>query len=108
MPDGATRPVASRDPDWPLLMDAGAAARYLSARRSEFRALLLAGLVPPPRELLPGVTRWHREDLDRCMARLFNLRREAEADAAQQQEDLRRKLADFRPAVRGAKDRRRD
>ena len=109
MPDGSARPARRRaDPDWPLLMDASTAARYLDVPRAEFKLLLLTGIVPPGRELRPGVTRWHRDELDRCMARLFNLHREQQADAAEAQADLRRRIASFEPhAARRPEARRR-
>jgi hypothetical protein len=93
MPDGG-----ARDPDWPLLMDAGTAARYLRYTRAQMKALILAGFVPPPREHLPGLPRWHREELDACMARLWNLRRE-DQDAEERGRALEAKIARFDPAA---------
>lgn len=102
MPDGSARPDYRRaDPDWPLLMNAAMAARFLDVKNKEFKLLLMTGIVPPGRELQPGVMRWHRDELARCMARLFNLHRDREqqADAAEAQQDLRRRIATFDPSA---------
>jgi hypothetical protein len=87
-----------RLPNWPLLMDAGTAARYLTYSRAQFKALVIAGLVPPPREHLPGLARWHRDELDACMARLWNLRKDRE-HAAQAGQDLDARIDAFDPAA---------
>ena len=110
MPDGSARPDYRRaDPDWPLLMNARTAARFLDVTNREFKLLLLTGIVPPGRDLQPNVIMWHRDELARCMARLFNLHREHQADAAEAQQDLRRRIAAFDPgATRRAEARRRD
>jgi hypothetical protein len=60
-------------PGWPLLMDGATARRFTSTTRAQFDALVAGGLLPPPRELLPGRRWWHREELAIRAARLFQL-----------------------------------
>jgi hypothetical protein len=82
--------------DWPLTMDLQTARRYLTYTRQQFNALRAAGLIPPPRELLPGVARWHRKELDAAAARIWNL--EADITDEQAKADARRALDAFTPA----------
>jgi hypothetical protein len=66
-------------------MDRAMAQRHLSFTRHQFDAYFLAGLLPPPREHVPGVIRWHRDELDAAMARAWNLRQVAdEAEQARE------------------------
>lgn len=59
---------------WPLLLDEGSAARFSSSTRRDFRAMVSAGVMPPPRTLLPHLSpRWHRQEIEAVMARLYNL-----------------------------------
>jgi hypothetical protein len=60
-------------PGWPLLMDGATARRFTSTTRAQFHALVACGLLPPPRELLPGRRWWHREELAIRAARLFQI-----------------------------------
>ncbi len=81
---------------WPLLLTRADAARYLSYTRVQFNALVAAGVYPPGRERLPGVTRWNREDLDA----IERSRDRIEADAKNQaKERARQTLANYEPKI---------
>ena len=49
----------------PILASESTAARLLDMKPSEFRALVVAGHLPRPREIAPGVERWDVADLRR-------------------------------------------
>ncbi len=91
--------------DWPLTMDRPTACRYLTYTRQQFRALQAAGLIPPPRELLPGVPRWHRKELDAAAARIWHL--ETEISDEQAKADARRALDAYTPPEPRGRDARR-
>lgn len=94
-------PDPARLPDWPLLMDRPTAQRYLTLTRHEFDAYTLAGLIPPPREHVPGLVRWHRGELDASMARAWNLRQAAdEGDQAREADDALKAIAARQAALR--------
>jgi hypothetical protein len=81
-----------------MLMDEPMVCEYLSYARHQFRALLIAGLIPPPREHLHGKQRWSRQELDRAAERLWRL------DAEQKNEPSKahawRILSAFEPPAR--------
>ena len=100
----APRPLPSpsgglRDlPGWPLLMDGATARRFTSTTRAQFNALVASGLLPPPREMLPGHRWWHREELAIRAARLFRLETQPDDQTRQQDDDeARAALARFDP-----------
>jgi hypothetical protein len=85
-------------PGWPLLMDGATARRFTSTTRAQFDALVACGLLPPPRELLPGRRWWHREELAVRAARLFQLETQPDDQTRQQDDDeARTALARFDP-----------
>jgi hypothetical protein len=85
-------------PGWPLLMDRATARRFTSTTRAQFDALVACGLLPPPRELLPGRRWWHREELAIRAARLFRLETQPDDQTRQQDDDeARTALARFDP-----------
>jgi hypothetical protein len=55
---------------WPLLMDLATACAFLGYTRAQFRALVAAGLLPPPREPVPGKPQWHRVEVELATARV--------------------------------------
>ena len=90
-------------PAWPLLMDRRTARAYLDMDIHEFRALEISGLLPPSREPVQGILRWHREELDASMARLWGLKDTARHDD-QAAAEADRALDGFtrrKPALRG-------
>jgi hypothetical protein len=84
-------------PGWPLLMDLAAARRFTSTTRAQFDALVASGLLPPPRELLPGHRWWHREELAVRAARLFRLETQPHDQTRQDDDEARTALARFDP-----------
>lgn len=90
-------------PAWPLLMDRRTARAYLDMDIHEFRALEIGGLLPPSREPVQGILRWHREELDASMARLWGLK-DKSRNEDQATADADRTLDAFtrrKPALRG-------
>jgi len=84
-------------------MERRTARAYLDMSAHEFRALEIGGLLPPCRQPVPGILRWHREELDASMARLWGLRdvarheNQAAADADRALDGFTRR----KPALRG-------
>ena len=94
-------------PGWPLLMDQATARQFTSTTRAQFQALLTAGLLPPPRELLPGHRWWHRDELVACLSRLFQLENTRHDEERHGAAAAKAALADFDPSAAGLRQDRR-
>ncbi len=100
----AERPAALADlPEWPLLLDMPAVCRLTSLPRRSLERAIAAGRLPAAREFLPGVWRWHLDEVKIRLADLYGLeghdrRAQASRQLAQDALDALAQIA--APAVR--------